>query len=367
MGLKFRKSFKVAPGVRVNVGKRGIGASVGVKGLRYSVNSSGQRRTTASIPGTGISYSSTSGSRRNYKSSSYQRQRELEKQRKAQDKLQELERNRIEVELFENRLEMIKSIHKESDDPVDWKVILGSEPPFRIGEEEGPLEKAAALNLEKYRPGFFAKLFKQDEKKREELEEEILKARDEDRNQYENWTALVKMADRITSGDIDAYFEVIDEFAPLDDLTEFGSGFEFFAESPDCMEVEFDVHTNDIIPKEVKSLTKTGKISVKNMPISKFYDIQQDYVCSCTLRIARDMFALLPIGTVIIHAVDDQLDSSTGHSEKLTILSVKIKRSELEGINFDLIDCSDSMANFDHRMKFRKTKGFAPVERIAAE
>ena len=25
MGLRFRKSFKVAPGVRVNVGKRGVG------------------------------------------------------------------------------------------------------------------------------------------------------------------------------------------------------------------------------------------------------------------------------------------------------------------------------------------------------
>ena len=43
MGFRMRKSIKVAPGVRVNVSKRGVGASVGGKGGRYSVHSSGRR------------------------------------------------------------------------------------------------------------------------------------------------------------------------------------------------------------------------------------------------------------------------------------------------------------------------------------
>ncbi|WP_416825250.1 DUF4236 domain-containing protein [Ectobacillus polymachus] len=54
MGLRFRKSFKVAPGIRMSVSKSGVGMSVGGKGLRYSVHSSGRRQTTESIPGTGI-------------------------------------------------------------------------------------------------------------------------------------------------------------------------------------------------------------------------------------------------------------------------------------------------------------------------
>lgn len=56
MGFRFRKSFKVAPGVRVNVGKKSVGLSVGGKGARVSVNSSGRVTKSASIPGTGISY-----------------------------------------------------------------------------------------------------------------------------------------------------------------------------------------------------------------------------------------------------------------------------------------------------------------------
>lgn len=59
MGFRFRKSFKIAPGVRVNVGKKSIGISAGVKGARVSVNSSGRKTTTVGLPGTGLSYSKT--------------------------------------------------------------------------------------------------------------------------------------------------------------------------------------------------------------------------------------------------------------------------------------------------------------------
>ena len=47
MGFRMRKSFKVAPGVRLNVSKSGFGASVGGKGGRYSVHSSGRRTVSA--------------------------------------------------------------------------------------------------------------------------------------------------------------------------------------------------------------------------------------------------------------------------------------------------------------------------------
>ena len=58
MGFNFRKSFKIAPGVRLNVGKKGISSvSVGGKGARINVGKKGTR-TTVGLPGTGLSYSS---------------------------------------------------------------------------------------------------------------------------------------------------------------------------------------------------------------------------------------------------------------------------------------------------------------------
>lgn len=66
MGLRFRKSFKVAPGVRLNLSKSGLGVSAGVKGARVGVSSRGQTYSSVGIPGTGIY--STSYSKKGKKS-----------------------------------------------------------------------------------------------------------------------------------------------------------------------------------------------------------------------------------------------------------------------------------------------------------
>jgi hypothetical protein len=43
MGWGFRKSIRIAPGVRVNVGRRSTGISLGPRGLKLSANSRGRR------------------------------------------------------------------------------------------------------------------------------------------------------------------------------------------------------------------------------------------------------------------------------------------------------------------------------------
>ena len=55
MALRFHRSMKLLPGVRLNFGKRGIGISAGVRGLRVGVDSRGKGYTSAGIPGTGLS------------------------------------------------------------------------------------------------------------------------------------------------------------------------------------------------------------------------------------------------------------------------------------------------------------------------
>lgn len=60
MAFRFRKSFKLAPGVRVNVSKRGASLSLGGRGFTTNLSSRGVRQTF-SIPGTGMSWSKTHG------------------------------------------------------------------------------------------------------------------------------------------------------------------------------------------------------------------------------------------------------------------------------------------------------------------
>ncbi|MGM5069007.1 DUF4236 domain-containing protein [Rhodococcus qingshengii] len=64
MGFRFRKSIQIAPGVRVNVSRSGIGYSAGVKGVRITKHANGRVSRTLSVPGTGLSHQTTIGGNR---------------------------------------------------------------------------------------------------------------------------------------------------------------------------------------------------------------------------------------------------------------------------------------------------------------
>lgn len=61
MGLRFRKSIKIAPGVKLNLNKKSSSITFGGKGIHHTISSTGKKTTTVGVPGTGISYSKTSG------------------------------------------------------------------------------------------------------------------------------------------------------------------------------------------------------------------------------------------------------------------------------------------------------------------
>src|SRR2546427_344766 len=60
MGWNFRKSLNLGGGLRINFSRRGIGASAGVRGLRFGVGPRG-KRLQISLPGTGIYYRKDEG------------------------------------------------------------------------------------------------------------------------------------------------------------------------------------------------------------------------------------------------------------------------------------------------------------------
>lgn len=61
MGFRFRKSIKIAPGLKLNIGKKSMGVSVGNKFGGVSYNTKTGAHARASAPGTGISYTEKIG------------------------------------------------------------------------------------------------------------------------------------------------------------------------------------------------------------------------------------------------------------------------------------------------------------------
>ena len=57
--FQFRKRVKLAPGLSLNVSKKGLGLSAGPKGVKTSISAQGRITGSAGIPGSGISYRKT--------------------------------------------------------------------------------------------------------------------------------------------------------------------------------------------------------------------------------------------------------------------------------------------------------------------
>jgi hypothetical protein len=53
--FRFRKTFSVLPGVKINLSKTGVSTSVGGKGATLNIGH-GKKNVTLGIPGTGLSY-----------------------------------------------------------------------------------------------------------------------------------------------------------------------------------------------------------------------------------------------------------------------------------------------------------------------
>lgn len=316
MGLRFRKSISIIPGVKLNFGKTGMSVSTGVPGFRKTFHTSGRVTTSVGIPGTGLYYVDTKNTKtqntrnqNNRRNSQVQQEYYEEPVYNYESMAEEpvapsystaatndyiLSEPIVQDSVAQLDVSSLKSIHKTSDDSIDWtEVLVSPTPPDNTYNQ--PM-----------------------------------------------WEYYHSMASKVLSGDIDTYLQLIYEVNPLDDLLSYGSGFEFGTDDSKKIEVEFNVNQ--------KALSN----SKSKMSSTEYNNLLQDYVCSMCIRIARDMFALLPIFNTIVHAT---LDGNT-------VLSVKFDRATLSKVKFGYVDPSDTMAQFKHNMSFNEVDGFSAVEEI---
>ena len=73
MGLRFRKSIKIAPGIKINLNKKSTSVSIGGKGYHKTFNSNGQTTTSVNLPVKGLYYTERKGSTSKKKSAASSR------------------------------------------------------------------------------------------------------------------------------------------------------------------------------------------------------------------------------------------------------------------------------------------------------
>ena len=253
------------------------------------------------------------------------RRKELEKRQKEAAKLEDLQRAEYEVEVFENRIEMLLSVHKECSSHIDWEQLVKQSKAPEEPSEDFSKSENARLAYENYTPSRFAKAFGGNSKKAR-LKEQIDLAVEADRKaiaerlrEYEeakqNHDTITDITSRLRKKDPTVYIDIVNSVAPFEEFGYFGTSVAFEVNSVDTVTATLTARGDDVVPSRAKSLTKTGKLSVRNMPKSRFNELYQDFICGAALRVGRELLAILPVQTVISNVKASLLNSSTGHME----------------------------------------------------
>lgn len=358
MGLGFRKSVKIGKGVRLNVSKRGIGVSAGVKGFRVGTGPSGSR-VRASVPGTGVYYEKRLGTKTNSKNKSSH----VINQTNTGMNMSMTN----EVPNYEKRIDTISNMHTIPVNTIDWVQLSNTATPFPENAI-GPNEEQVLGKLKNFKPSMMDKLFSRTEARKKSIEDERLEAVKADTELFTDWQKSTQLAKKVLKKEQQALMDALVKFPPYQYHLALGSRVSAYTTTDNnVINIEFNVNSNVVIPDEIKTLTKTGKVSTRKMGVTRFNELLNLYVTGGAIAIAKETFAVLPVNNVFVHCIDAIINPSTGVKEDKVLLSAIFDKKQLDTIIYERIDPEETIKLFHHNMNFLKTKGFQPVERIEGD
>ena len=308
--------------------------------------------------------------RRRQEREAHRRHKDLERRVKEQARLSELEQARLEVELHEDALEELSSIHKESGTRIDWvkhSVALPPPEPLKAGRHEFAARLAHCVappstSLDRDLAAIEAARL---------LDEQVHKT-DWDNHAHDlvEWTRMCSLAKRVLAGQAQAYQEAVTEFAAFPEVPLLGEPIRVMHHGAKLVECTLAIKGREVVPAEAKALTASGKLSSKAMPKARAQEIYQGYACGCVLRVAREMFGLLPVNEVLLTATVNGTDDRTGNQARLPVLSVAIKRAAVEKLNFERLDPFEAVQSFAPRgdaKAARRSGEFIPIVPLTAQ
>lgn len=291
----------------------------------------------------------------------------------------ELERQNAaaEAEEYANYVAMLTSVHADCSEPWNWQAIMTSRPPVEPVRQNAA-ETAARAALQAHSPNLLDKIFGGAKQQRAQLEEAVRDGVALDQRQYEaamnyyrsrldQWNYQIHLAPGVLALNAEACRSALRYVGAFDEIEGFGSRVTLDAMTQDAATFSCVIEDREIVPAEEVKLTAGGKLSTKEMAAGKYWALYQDHVASCAIRIARETYAVTSIERVIVNVKIARLDPSTGHHVRPTVLAVHFSRGALTRLNFAAIDPSEALKNFPHRMKFKKTAGFDPVDDMTSD
>ncbi len=390
MALRFRKSFKLAPGIRMNLSASGTSWSVGPRGATVGIGKRGTYLNTG-IPGTGLSARQRIGGMNPMPRGQGQavleslpitvgvtdngtimfRDRggdELPEQliRTAKRQHGEAIKQLIQSKCDEiNReIDSIGEIHNYTPSPSEKPVFIGE-----VYEEPRPVIPAPK------KLGFILSLFKS---QREKIEAQNRVALSDYQVRLSQWEGRERkhrakeerrraLVEELIYIDPEAMSEYLE--GSLQEIVwprETSVSTEILANGR-AVFIDVDLPEIEDMPSKKAVVSANGyKLSVKDLSAASVQKLYMQHVHGIAFRIAGEAFSSLPkADEVILSGYSQRPNKATGQVSDEYLLSVRIRRhawSEISFDNLESIDVVESLARFELKRSMSKTGIFKSVE-----
>lgn len=271
---------------------------------------------------------------------------------------------------FEAIMAALTGAHRTSFVRRDW-LTDATAPDVPRPDRRDDAERAARAALDTFEPGWLTRTFGRESKARERLERAVDQARAADDEAHARdvsaaatRNAAIAFARRVVAGEPDALARALEEHSALAELP-------FSVEGVDTMFVDgrviaiVDGLDLEDMPEETITRLKSGKASVKPLPIGKRYELHRDAICSAAVRVGVECLATLPLDAVEVLMLTDTLDRATGHINAAPVLHLRMTAQALAAMNLGRTDATAIIDRLGGHLDWNKREGFRAIHPAA--
>jgi hypothetical protein len=382
MALRFRKSVKLAPGLRMNLSGSGASWTLGPRGASVGIGKRGTFLNTG-IPGTGLyarqSLTSSSESRPTSNTTAVPAEKANIKLTVAVEEdgtinFTDAAGNPVAADLIDQakrqKGDAIKAMIQDACDTINERVAAVAElhldtpdPRTRIKLEPIPFDTPQPVAPQPGQLGFFAKMVPSKVRTMEAANN-----RAKEKNAHE---AAERARLTLFTTSQQGNPEAMEEF-----FTKVLEDIEWPRETQVSFEVlhggtglAFDVDLPEVedMPNKTATVPQRGyKMTVKELGPVKVQKLYAQHVHSIAFRLLGEAFAMLPtVQRVVLSGYSQRPDPATGHDKDDYLLSVGVTRDQWEKINFEqlgAVDVVGALDQFELRRNMLKTGAFKAIE-----
>lgn len=401
MAFRFRRTVSIFPGVRINLGKRGVSVSAGVRGANVTLGRNGLYGNVG-LPGSGVSYRKRlfkpdkavdAGQCTNQAAPPFADSAMTDEMMQVQlntktgdiaildangnhlgDEALEVAkthaRQRLEdtlqqqVDSHNRTMARIISVHWDTPAPDHFPTLVAE--PFDAPEPEAPALRTLDW-LAYLCPARRRTFTDSNERKRQRYQSQHEQWAQEKLALEQRESARADLYQSARTGNTDAMESVLDDhMLDIDWPRQTELSFELSADGKTLM-LDVDLpEIEDFPTTELRVYERGIGVSVKELSDTASRKLYMAYVHGVGIRLVGECFACAPsVEAVILSAFTQVARADTGQTDDKYIYSVKVRRNAWARIHFDNLEAVDpvaALAAFELRRDMTKTGIFTAIE-----